>query len=78
MFDEVFFFQVKLQKRFFEIFQREQFKNSAVASNNTKRDFVILQQDFMDMDTEYFFHSANSLTLHCMHKQSFIAIIYPR
>ena len=44
--------------RFFK--KREQFTDSVVASNKTKNLFK-LQEDFMD--TMYFFHSANSLTL---------------
>ena len=66
-------FLVKLQKYFSRFFKkRKQSTDSAVASNKTKRDFLKLQQDYMD--TVYFFHSANSLTLHCVHKESFIAI----
>ena len=47
--------------------------DSDVASNKTKRNFAKFLQDFTN--TAYFFHSVNSLTLHCAHKQSFIAII---
>ena len=76
MVDEVFFVSeiAKSLSRFFK--KREQFTDSAVASNKTKKDFVKLLQDFTNI--VYFFDSANSLTLHSMHKQSFIAIIYRR
>ena len=59
-----FFLQVTLQKcvsnlDFSE--NREQFMDSAVALNETKRDVCNLLQHFRN--TVYFFHSANSLTL---------------
>ena len=55
-----FFFQVKLQKFFTGFFKnREQFTDTAAASNKTKRDFFKLQQDVKD--AVHFFHSANSL-----------------
>ena len=46
-----------------------------MAFNNLNKDFLKLQQDLMD--SVYFFHNANSLTLkfeHCLHKESPIAI----
>ena len=49
--------------------------DSAVTLNKIKKEFLKLQQDLMD--TVYFFHSANSLTLkfeHRVHKESLIAI----
>ena len=60
--------------RFFRFFKKtDQITNSAVAFNKTKRDFFKLQQDLMN--TVYFFHSANSLTLkfeRCEHKECYL------
>ena len=57
-----FFFVSQIAKMLFYIFQkREQFTDSALGLNETKRDFFKLRQEFMD--TVNFFHSAISLTL---------------
>ena len=74
----IFFLLVELQKCFSGFFKKiEQFMDSAVISNKIKREFLKLQLDLMD--TVYFFHSANSLTLKLelrLRKESLIAIIY--
>ena len=61
VFDEVFFCKSNCKNvlsRFFK--ERDQFTDSAVAFNKTKKDFFKLQRELMD--TLYFFRSANLLT----------------
>ena len=60
MFDEVFL-KVNLQKCYFRFFKREQFTDSAVAINKTKKDFFNCNKTLRT--PLIFFHSSNSLAL---------------
>ena len=56
--------------------EREQFTDSAVAFNKTKRDYFKLQRDLMG---SVFFPQRQLTNFeHCLRKESFIAIIYRR
>ena len=72
-----FFYKSKCKTVFIRVFKkREQFTDSALALNKTKKGFfLIVTRAF---GHRVFFHRANSLTPNTAHKEPFIAIIYRR